>query len=351
MIDQHWMYAPAAAIDNDAINAAWARQKQLTKPPGALGQLETLAVRLAGMQGRDDPRLERLWISVFAADHGIAADGVSAFPQDVTAQMVSNMAHGGAAISVLATALAAEWELIVLGTLAPVPAHPAVRHELIAPSTAHLALEPALTDTQLQQALASGRAAAERAKTAHTDLFIGGEMGIGNTTSAAALGCAYLEQPAETLVGFGTGIDLATHRRKCALVSQALQRHQAAFNDPLEVLRCLGGFEIAALAGAYIHCAQQGIPILLDGFISSAAALAAMRLCPGAESWMLLGHASVEQGHRAMAQALGLTPILDLQLRLGEGSGAAVAVPVLRLACALHQQMATFSEAGVSCGA
>jgi nicotinate-nucleotide--dimethylbenzimidazole phosphoribosyltransferase len=319
-------------------------------------------------------------IIVFAADHGIAAAGVSAFPQAVTAQMIANMASGGAAISVLARQIGAGIELINLGTVAPVAAHPLIREAVIAAGTANLAEQPAMTRDQLARALSEGAEAVQRARAAGAELFIAGEMGIGNTTAAAALACALLQLPAAELVGPGTGLDRGGIERKRVLIEQALARHckqtlarhqeqtlaghheqtlawhredalarhpeQAA--DALETLAGLGGFEIAAMAGAYVACAQQRLPMLIDGFISSAAALVASRLCPGATDWMLLAHASAEPGHQVIARALGLRPLLDLGMRLGEGSGAAAAVPLLRLACQLHAQMATFAEAGVA---
>lgn len=352
--DDNWFRAPAAAPDAEALAAARARQAQLTKPPGALGRLEDLAIRLAGLQGQPCPTLERVWISVFAADHGIAAAGVSAFPQAVTAQMVLNMARGGAAISVLARSLGADIELINLGTVAPLPPYPGVRDAVLGPGSANLVETPALTDEQARAALAEGRAAVGRARATGAQLFIGGEMGIGNTSTATALACALLDLPAAAVVGPGTGLDPAGVARKAALLEQGLARHRRAEpgGDAFDALAGLGGFEIAALTGACIAGAQRGLPVLVDGFIASAAALVAVRLCPGAGDWLFLGHASAEPGHRAIREALTATgsgtPLLDLGLRLGEGSGAALAVPLLRLACDLHSRMATFGEAGVA---
>jgi len=347
-----WLKERAGAPSAAARAEAEAHQAQLTKPPGALGRLEELALRLEALQGRPRPMIERVRIAVFAADHGVAAEGVSAFPQAVTAQMVANMAAGGAAISVLAEQIGAAIELIDLGTVTPIPAHPLIRSAIVAPGTANLAHGPAMSETQLALALAAGRAAAQRAVADGSDLFIGGEMGIGNTTTAAAVACALLGRPAAELVGPGTGVDSAGIARKCAVIDQALRLHGDALADPSAVLARLGGFEIAALTGAYVACAQLGLPALVDGFISSAAALAATRLCPGCGDWLLLAHASAEPGHRAIMSALAQAgtgiPLLDLGMRLGEGSGAAVAVPLLRLACALHGNMATFADAGVA---
>ncbi|WP_211234556.1 nicotinate-nucleotide--dimethylbenzimidazole phosphoribosyltransferase [Solimonas soli] len=347
-----WLHDAIRAPDAASAQAARERQAQLTKPPGSLGALEEIAVRLAALQRRVRPRMERVWISVFAADHGVAADGVSAFPQAVTAQMIANIAgsstHGGAAISVLAQALGAPLEVIDLGTVGASLALPRVRDERIAPQTGHLAREAAMSAAQLAQALGSGRAAAQRAHAAGAELFIGGDMGIANTTSATALACALLGIAPRELAGPGTGLDAAGVARKVTVIERALALHAAALDDPREVLRRLGGFEIAALAGSFIACAQLGVPVLVDGFIAGSAALVATRLAPACAPWLLYGHRSAEPGHLRILEALAARPLLDIGMRLGEGSGAAVAVPLLRAACALHAQMATFGEAGVA---
>lgn len=342
-----WLQHPAAAFDDVAAAAATERQAQLTKPPGSLGELEQLAIRLAGMQGVVKPRLDRVWISIFAGDHGVVAEGVSAFPQAVTGQMILNFAAGGAAISVLARELGATLEVVNLGTVNDPGERPGVRRAFIAPQTANFCDEPAMTEAQLAQALAAGADSVHLARQAGAQLFVGGEMGIGNTAVATALACAFLNESPAGLTGAGTGLDAAGIARKAAIVARALQCHDG-LSDPLTILRCLGGFEVAALAGGYIAAAQAGIPVLVDGFISTAAALAAVRIHPGARDWMLFAHRSHERGHARLLDALQATPLLDLGLRLGEGSGAATAVPLLRLACALHGGMATFAEAGVA---
>ncbi|GIX26850.1 MAG: nicotinate-nucleotide--dimethylbenzimidazole phosphoribosyltransferase [Burkholderiales bacterium] len=343
-----WIDAPAAPVDRGAQEAARARQSRLTKPPGALGRLEELAVRLAGLQGRERPSLERVRIVVFAADHGVAEEGVSAFPQAVTVEMLRNFARGGAAISVLARRLDAELEVVDVGTARDPGTLPGVVSCRVGAGTANFCRQPAMSAAQLAIALDAGRTAALRAREAGMELFIGGEMGIANTTAATALACALLDEAPERLAGPGTGLDAAGVVRKADVVRRALALHRAGLTDPLEALRCVGGFEIAALAGAYVACAQAGLPALVDGFIASCAALVAVRRCPGAAEWLLFAHASAEPGHGRLLQALAAEPILHLGMRLGEGSGAAVAVPLLRLACALHAEMATFTEAGVS---
>ncbi len=343
-----WLYTPSHALDEAARRAAEARQGQLTKPPGALGELEALAVRLAAMQGTARPGVDRVWIAVFAGDHGVAAAGVSAFPQAVTAEMVKNFARGGAAISVLARALGATLEVVNLGTVHPTDGVAGVQELRLGPGTADFTQAPAMSLEQCTRALHAGRHSAERARLAGAQLYLGGEMGIANTTAAAALACALLGEAPERLAGPGTGLDATGVARKAEIVRRALALHRAHLHDPYEALRRVSGFEIAALAGAYLACAKMGLPVLVDGFISTAAALAAERLCPGTAQWFLYGHGSAEPGHARILAALGAKPLLDLGLRLGEGSGAAVAVPLLRLACALHDGMATFAEAGVS---
>ncbi len=345
-----WLKGDVAAVNAEAAVAAEARQGQLTKPPGSLGRLEDIAVRLAGMQGAEKPSLERLHISVFAADHGVAAEGVSAFPQEVTVAMIANFAHGGAAISVLAKSLGATLEVVDVGAANEPPALPGVISQRAGNGTANLATEAAMSEAQLAVALQAGRAAVLRAVEAGAQLFIGGEMGIANTTSATAIACALLQRPAADLVGPGTGISADGVSHKAQVIERALSLHEEHMPAAVDVLRCLGGFEIAALCGAYIAAAQQGLPVLVDGFISSSAALMALRINPAISPWLILSHASAEPGHAAIVEAIGEQPLLDLGMRLGEGSGAATTVPLLRLACALHNNMATFAEAGVAEG-
>lgn len=343
-----WLNVPAAVPNEAKRREAEARQQILTKPPGALGRLEAMAIRLAALQDTAQPRVEHVCITVFAGDHGVAAEGVSAFPQAVTGEMVRNFARGGAAICVLARALNATLEVINLGTVNNPGPLDGVKEYRLGPGTANFTQAPAMDEHQLACALAAGRHAAERARLAGAQLFIGGEMGIANTTAATALACALLGLAPDRLVGPGTGLDAAGVARKSKVIQRALDLHNAHLGSPIAALRRVSGFEIAALAGAYIACAQMGIPVLVDGFISSSAALAAVRLRPGAEDWLLFSHASAEPGHRLILEALDAHPLLNLGMRLGEGSGAATAVPVLRMACALHNEMATFAEAAVS---
>lgn len=343
-----WLQDPIRRPDGACESAARQRQDTLTKPPGSLGRLEHIAVWLAALQGRAQPRLDHVRIVVFASDHGVAEEGISAFPQAVTVEMVRNFARGGAAICVLARELGATLEVINVGTAADTGPLDNVLDRRVAAGTANFCHAPAMTTEQMVAALEVGRMAAERAHELGGELFIGGEMGIANTTTASALACAYLELPGANLAGPGTGIDHHGVRRKAQVIERALERHRPQFRNALDVLRCVGGFEIAALAGAFLRCAQLGVPVLVDGFIASSAALAAVRLQPQAGDWFLYAHQSAEPGHRRLMEALDAQPLLDLGMRLGEGSGAAVALPLLRMACALHAQMATFAEASVS---
>ncbi|GAA5074048.1 nicotinate-nucleotide--dimethylbenzimidazole phosphoribosyltransferase [Lysobacter panacisoli] len=344
-----WWSRPCASFDTAAAGAARIRQQSLTKPPGSLGALEDIAIRLAAMQAVERPAMKRVWISVFAADHGVAAEGVSAFPQVVTGEMVRNFSSGGAAISVLARSLGARLDVVNLGTVNDPGEIRGVTRAVIAPQTANFCEAPAMTVEQLDTALRVGAERVAQALEDGADLFIGGEMGIANTTSAAALACALLGESPAMLAGAGTGLDGDGIARKIAAIERALQRHEAA-RDPLEQLRCVGGFEIAALTGAFVAAAQARMPVLVDGFITTAAALTAVRLNPEVRDWLLFAHRSHERGHARLLDALQAQPLLDLGLRLGEASGAAIAVPLLRLACELHSGMATFAQAGVSQG-
>ncbi|HET7268138.1 MAG TPA: nicotinate-nucleotide--dimethylbenzimidazole phosphoribosyltransferase [Oleiagrimonas sp.] len=342
-----WWSAPCATPDASIEQAARARQTCLTKPPGSLGRLEDVAVRWAGWQRTSEPTVERVWISIFAGDHGVAEEGVSAFPQAVTGEMLRNFAGGGAAISVLARTLGASLDVVNLGTVNDPGEIPGVRRAIIAPSTANFCRQAALTQAQLQAALRAGADAVAAARSADAQLFIGGEMGIANTTAASALGSALLGLPPGQLSGAGTGLDSAGIAHKAEVIARALDIHAGDY-DAMEWLRRLGGFELAALAGAFIAAAQAGLPVLVDGFIATSAALVATRIQPASRDWMAFGHRSHEHGHAQVLDALDAEPLLDLGMRLGEGSGAATAVPLLRLACALHNGMATFAEAGVS---
>lgn len=344
-----WFLLPCPQPSPEHAAAAEARQNALTKPQGALGILERLAVRLAALQATDAPRAAKVPVVLFAGDHGVTAQGVSAYPSAVTVEMLRNFAGGGAAICVLARELGLPLEVVDAGTLAEA-AIPGVFADKPARGTRDFTVAPAMSEEELRFSLAAGRRAVERVSTDGADLLILGEMGIGNTTAASAVAAALIGCAPADVVGAGTGLDGDGMARKARVIAAGLERHglKEGGASPLRALACLGGLEIAALTGAMIAAAQARLPVLVDGFIVSAAALAAVRLNPSCADWLLYSHRSREQGHRLLLEALGAEPILDLKLRLGEGSGAAIALPVVRLACALHAQMATFAEAQVS---
>lgn len=345
-----WLDKPIAIISEEAIQEATDRQHQLTKPPGSLGKLEELAIKLSAIQKTQQPQVKNVQISIFAADHGIAGENVSAFPQVVTTEMVKNFSRGGAAISVLAKELDAKLEVIDLGTVVEAGKLNAVVSSRIAAGTENFANQAAMTQEQLDKALDAGSAAVQRAIDSKAHIFIGGDMGIANTTAATAMACAYLDKSPVDLAGPGTGLDEKGVSHKVKVIERALSMHEATLLDEVEVLRFFGGFEIAALTGAYIFAAQQGLPVVIDGFIATVAALAAIKIKPGCDVWFIYAHQSHEPGHRLILDALNADPLVNLNMRLGEGSGAAVVIPLLRQACSLHANMATFAEAGVSTG-
>ncbi|NIJ41944.1 nicotinate-nucleotide--dimethylbenzimidazole phosphoribosyltransferase [Parvibaculum indicum] len=346
--NNNWLSAPVRSLDPEARRAASARQLQLTKPPGSLGRLEEAAISLAAMQGRECPAIDAPHVIVFAGDHGIVEEGVSAFPAEVTGQMILNFLAGGAAISVLAREQGAVLSVIDAGSRADdLPGDVVLDKK--ASGTANFRKGPAMSDAELAHDLAAGRRAVRRAVDAGADLLVFGEMGIGNTSSAAAVASALTGRSVAEICGPGTGLTEDGVAHKARVLSDALLHHGLTEGgDPLDILMRVGGHEIAALTGAFVAAAQAGLPVLVDGFICSAAVLAAGRINPGVENWLLFAHASAEPGHRILLDEMNASPLLDLGMRLGEGSGAAVALPLLRLACALHAGMATFESAGVS---
>ncbi len=343
-----WLNIPLAIPNLEMARLAQLRQAQLTKPPGSLGRLEEIAIQLAALQNTPKPCVDQVHIAIFAGDHGIAAEGVSAFPQSVTGEMIRNFANSGGAINVLARTLNASLEIINLGTVQDMQSLMGVEHFNLGPGTASFLHEPAMTWNQLNRALSVGFEVIERTKQNNKQLFIGGEMGIGNTTSATALACVLLNEQPAMLTGSGTGLDSDGIAHKINVISQALSLHNPIIDSPLDALRRVGGFEIAALTGAYIHGAQIGLPMLIDGFISTVAALTAEHILPGCKKWFLYSHRSTESGHDTILKALDAKPLIDLDMRLGEGSGAAIAFSLILMACKLHNEMATFSEAQVS---
>jgi len=318
------------------------------KPPGSLGRLEALAVRLAVLQETVEPEMDRGRILIFAADHGVTAEGVSAYPREVTAQMVRAFASGGAAITVLARTLGLEVEVVDVGVDAELPELPGVVTARVRRGSRNFVHEPAMGGEELEAALEAGRAAARRAAEAGANAVGLGDMGIGNTTAAAALISALTgASPAET-VGRGTGVDDRGLAVKRAVVETALRLHASHLSHPRSALAAVGGLEIAALAGAAIEAARLRRAVLVDGFISTAAALAAVRLDPEIRPALFYSHRSAEAGHGLALTVLGASPILDLGMRLGEGTGSALAFPILKAAAAILREMATFSQAGVT---
>lgn len=341
-----WFEQAANLPDTNYRQRAFERQQQLTKPPGSLGVLENCAIELAALQRSDTPRVDNIAIAIFAGDHGVADEGVSAFPQVVTGEMVKNFSAGGAAITVLARELKARFQVVNVGTVNPLPELPSVLDRRIAAGTENFCNAEAMSEAQCLQALQIGADIIEGMGAA--DVFIGGEMGIANTTTAAAIAAALLKIAPQDIVGRGTGVDDKGVALKADVIARALQKHAAQLHSAFSVLQTLGGFEIAALAGAYIRSAQKGIPVLVDGFICTAAALAAVQLNESIRPWLMFSHCSAERGHRLLIEHLDVRPLLNLDMRLGEGSGAAVAASILRAACALHNGMASFASAGVS---
>ena len=341
-------FAPVSPPDAGVAAVARARQDILTKPRGALGRLEDLSVWVASCQGQCPPRqFERPRVVVFAGDHGVARSGVSAYPPEVTAQMVANIDAGGAAINVLADIAGATVRVADLAVDADALT-PQIGVHKVRRGSGDITIGDALTDDETADAITAGQAIADEEVDAGADLLIAGDMGIGNTTAAAVLVAALTNAEPVAVVGFGTGIDDAGWARKTAAVRDALFRARRVLPDPVGLLRCCGGADLAALAGFCAQAAVRRTPLLLDGMAVTAAALVAERLAPGARQWWQAGHRSTEPGHALALAALELDPILDLRMRLGEGTGAALALPVLRAAVATLSSMATFTQAGVS---
>ncbi len=320
---------------------------QKTKPLGALGRLEELACQLALIQRQERITIEQPTMLVFAADHGIARHGISIAPSDVTRQMVLNFLGGGAAINCFCREHQIELKVVDAGILTPID-DPRLIHQRLGAGTADLSVEPAMSQEQAHLGLQLGSELAKAQVAAGCNLLAFGEMGIGNTTPASALLAALTGIPVAACVGRGTGIDDAQLSRKISLVSQALARVGDG-SDPVRLLAELGGFEIAQITGAMLAAAEQQITMLIDGFIVTSAALLAVKIAPAARDYMIFSHGSSEgSGHGIMLETLKARPLLDLGLRLGEGTGAALALPLLRSACAFYNEMASFASAGVS---
>jgi nicotinate-nucleotide--dimethylbenzimidazole phosphoribosyltransferase len=335
--------------DAGAVSAALQRQDQLTKPRGALGALEDVSVRLAGISAECPPPMpEPAAVAVFAADHGVHAQGVTPWPQEVTAQMVANFLDGGAAVNVLARQVGADVMVVDVGVSADLPAAPGLLSRNVRRGTRDLAAEPAMTRDEVTQAVETGiEVARELVAGGHRCLLVG-DMGIANTTASAALVAAFTGSPVADVTGRGTGIDDDVLRRKVDVITQALAQRVPDADDPLGTLASVGGLEHAAIAGFVLGAAAGRVPVVLDGVIAGAATLVAVALAPAAVDYCIAGHRSIEPGHGVALAALGLRPLVDLDLRLGEGSGAVLALPLVQASARLLREMATFDSAGVT---
>jgi nicotinate-nucleotide--dimethylbenzimidazole phosphoribosyltransferase len=355
--DLEQLVATIGPLDTATMEVTARRLDRLTKPPGSLGRLETLAIELAGIRGEPVTSIDRPAIAVFAGDHGVTRQGISPYPSEVTRQMVANFAAGGAAINVLSRAAGADLVVVDVGvTGEPLTVDDAggagsgarFVAARVASGTRDFSIEPAMTVDETTAAIETGRHVAAELIDAGCDLLGVGEMGIGNTTASSAIVAALTGRPAADVTGRGTGLDDAGVRHKAAVIDAALELHRPDPGRPLDVLAAVGGLEIAALAGAILQAAAERVPVVLDGFITGAAALVAARLAPDLPARLIASHRSAEPGHRLVLDTLGLDPVLDLGLRLGEGSGAALAIPVVAAAARVLGEMATFEGAGVS---
>ncbi|TDI86469.1 MAG: nicotinate-nucleotide--dimethylbenzimidazole phosphoribosyltransferase [Chloroflexi bacterium] len=335
-------------LDEAAMESALLRQAKLTKPAGSLGRLEELSIQLAGITGDLRPGTEDKAVIVMAGDHGVTAEGVSAYPSEVTSQMVINFLDGGAAINVLARLAGARVVVVDVGVAIPLEPHPDLIIRKVALGTANMAHGSAMTRNQAEQSIAVGEEVVRAEIARGLDLVAAGDMGIGNTTPSAAITAGLTGAPVAEVVGRGTGVDDTGLARKIAVVERALAVNHADPDDPIDVLTKVGGLEIGGLVGVILGAAAARVPVLIDGFISSAAALVAAHLKPAVKGYLIASHLSEEVGHRVILEALGLRPLLDLGLRLGEGTGAVLAMHLVEAAARIPNEMATFGEAGVS---
>ena len=335
-------------LDSKALEAARARQNELTKPRGSLGQLEELSVRIAGIKGEIIRGFEHKAIVTMAADHGVVEEGVTLYPQEVTRQMVFNFLNGGAGINVLAQFIGARVVVVDMGVVGGFEPHPNLICKMIDFGTRNMAKGPAMTRQQALDSIESGIAVIEAEIAKGLDIVGTGDMGIGNTSASSAIASAITGKSAEKITGRGEGIDDEQLAHKIKVVQKALDVNRPDSRDPLDVLSKVGGFEIGGLAGVMLGAAAHSIPVVIDGFISGAAALVAAGLAPGLKDYLIAAHLSAESGHKILLQHLGLTPLLSLEMRLGEGTGAALGITIVEAAVKTLAEMATFAEAGVS---
>lgn len=335
-------------IDSRLLAQAQARLDRLTKPIGSLGRLEELAARYVMITGEIKPKVPRGAVFTFAADHGVTVEGVSAYPSAVTPQMVLNFLRGGAAVNVLARHADVEVRVVDIGVAFDFEAVPGLIHKKVMPGTNNLLVESAMSPAQAEQALQAGIELATEAAHEGIGLIGTGEMGIGNTTASSAIAAVMTRRPVSEVTGRGTGIDDAGHAHKIDVIQRALDLHRLDQTNAMDVLAKVGGLEIGGLAGLMLGAAAARIPVVLDGFIAGAAALIAVGLQPRCKDYLIASHRSVERGHEAILNHLGLEPLFDLDLRLGEGTGACLGMSLVFAAIKIFTEMATFDEAGVS---
>jgi nicotinate-nucleotide--dimethylbenzimidazole phosphoribosyltransferase len=340
--------AKIQGLNETTMAATKARQETLTKPPGSLGRLEELSIQLAGISGKELPTIKDKVIITMAGDHGVVEEGVSAFPQEVTPQMVLNFLHGGAAINVLARHVGARITIVDMGVAADMQPHPALVVKKIAHGTANMTKGSAMTREQAERAILAGVEVVEAEIEKGLDIVGTGDMGIGNTTPSAAIAAALTGIEPAKVAGRGTGVDDEGLKRKIDAIQRALAVNQPDPKDGLDVLSKVGGFEIGGLAGVILGAAAHRKPVMVDGFISTAAAMIAVTIAPAARLYLISAHRSQEYGHSQMVEWLGLKPLVDLDFRLGEGTGAALGISFAEAACKILAEMATFAEAGVS---
>jgi nicotinate-nucleotide--dimethylbenzimidazole phosphoribosyltransferase len=335
-------------LDSSAMSGARERQNNLTKPAGSLGRLEELSIQIAGIQGKALPQIKNKAIIVMAADHGVVTRGTSAYPQEVTPQMVMNFLHGGAAINVIGRQVGARVIIVDMGVAGALAPHKNLISRKIAAGTQDMGKGPAMTVQQAEQALEAGIEIVTAEIKKGLDIVCTGDMGIGNTTASAAICAVMTGRKPEDVTGRGTGLDDKQLIHKIAVINEAIALNKPHRDNPLEVLAKVGGFEIGGLAGVILGAASQRVAVMIDGFISGAAALIAAGLCPQATDYMIAGHCSVEPGHKILLEKLGLKPLLNLEMRLGEGTGAALGMSLAESSTRILAEMATFAEAGVS---
>jgi len=352
-VNNHWellatTIASVSELDGPIMEMVASQQQQLTKPPNSLGRLEKLSARLAGITGQIAPSLNPRTVIICAGDHGVTIEGTSAYPSEVTTQMIYNFLAGGAAINVLARQFGVNLLVLDVGVAGDLPTHPRLRSMKVRRGTGNIAQVPAMTRREAVAAIEAGIRVAQEEMEGGANLLLTGDMGIGNTTPSAAIAALITGLPVSQVTGMGTGVGLNGWRRKCEVIEGALALHLPDPQDPIDVLSKVGGLEIGAIAGVIIAGAAARRPVVIDGLISTAGAAIAVALCPAVKSFIIAGHRGVEPGHTALLDYLDLTPVLELDLALGEGTGAVLALPILQAAVATLNEMATFEDAQIS---